>query len=145
MKQIHKRQIILLLSVACLVFGIVVSYIFCKALDESGYILADSNHPVSISETGNIGDFIGGVVGTIFSLVSVVLLILTLTDQFQQNKLDSFGQTFYEMLHIHNDNITSMSLKDSDNTTGRDVFSKLVSQYEVIYGISPLQRKVLTH
>ena len=76
MKQIHKRQIILLLSVACLVFGIVVSYIFCKALGESGYILADSNHQVSISETGNIGDFIGGVVGTIFSLVSVVLLIL---------------------------------------------------------------------
>ena len=38
MKQIHKRQIILLLSVAWLVFGIVVSYIFCKALDESGYI-----------------------------------------------------------------------------------------------------------
>ena len=75
MKQIHKRQIILLLSVAWLVFGIVVSYIFCKALDESGYILADSKHPVSISETGNIGDFIGGVVGTIFSLVSVVLLI----------------------------------------------------------------------
>ena len=73
------------------------------------------------------------VVGTIFSLVSVLLLILTLTDQFHQNKLDSFGQTFYEMLHIHNDNITSMSLKDSDNTTGRDVFSKLVSQYEVIY------------
>lgn len=104
MKQIHKRQIILLLSVACLVFGIVVSYIFCKALGESGYILADSNHQVSISETGNIGDFIGGVVGTIFSLVSVVLLILTLTDQFQQNKLDRFGQTFYEMLHIHNDN-----------------------------------------
>lgn len=133
MKQIHKRQIILLLSVAWLVFGIVVSYIFCKALGESGYILADPKHPVSISETGNIGDFIGGVVGTIFSLVSVVLLILTLTDQFQQNKLDSFGQTFYEMLHIHNDNITSMSLKDSDNTTGRDVFSKLVSQYEVIY------------
>lgn len=104
-----------------------------KVLGESGYILADSKHPVSISETGNIGDFIGGVVGTIFSLVSVVLLILTLTDQFHQNKLDSFGQTFYEMLHIHNDNITSMSLKDSDNTTGRDVFSKLVSQYEVIY------------
>ena len=133
MKQIHKRQIILLLSVAWLVFGIVVSYIFCKALGESGYILADPKHPVSISETGNIGDFIGGVVGTIFSLVSVVLLILTLTDQFHQNKLDSFGQTFYEMLHIHNDNITSMSLKDSDNTTGRDAFSKLVSQYEVIY------------
>lgn len=132
-KQRYKRQIFFWLSVACLVFGIAVSFVFYKALSESGFILADSNHTVSISETGNIGDFVGGVVGTIFSLVSVVLLILTLTDQFHQYKLDRFGQTFYEMLHIHNDNITSMSLKDSDNTTGRDVFSKLVSQYEVIF------------
>lgn len=132
-KQRYKRQIFFWLSVACLFFGIAVSFVFYIVLSESGFILADSNHTVSISETGNIGDFVGGVVGTIFSLVSVVLLILTLTDQFHQYKLDRFGQTFYEMLHIHNDNITSMSLKDIDNTTGRDVFSKLVSQYEVIF------------
>lgn len=58
-----------------------------------------------------------------------------LTDQRNQYKLDSFGQTFYEMLHIHNDNVTSMKLKDVDNTTGRDVFSKLVNDYEHIYDI----------
>lgn len=132
-KHRYKRQFFFWLSVACLFFGIAVSFVFYIVLRESGFILADSNHTVSISETGNIGDFVGGVVGTIFSLVSVVLLILTLTDQFHQYKLDRFGQTFYEMLHIHNDNITSMSLKDIDNTTGRDVFSKLVSQYEVIF------------
>lgn len=132
-KHRYKRQFFFWLSVACLFFGIAVSFVFYIVLRESGFILADSNHTVSISETGNIGDFVGGVVGTIFSLVSVVLLILTLTDQFHQYKLDRFGQTFYEMLHIHNDNITSMSLKDIDNTTGRDVFSKLVLQYEVIF------------
>lgn len=58
MKQILKRQIFFWLSVACLVFGIVVFYIFYKVLGESGYILADSKHPVSISETGKYVFFI---------------------------------------------------------------------------------------
>lgn len=118
-----------------LAFGLVISSFFIWALWKSNYTLADSEHKVSISATGNIGDFIGGVVGTVLSFASVILLILTLTDQRDQYKLDSFGQTFYEMLHIHNDNVTSMKLKDVDNTTGRDVFSKLVNDYEHIYDI----------
>lgn len=116
-------------------FGLVISSYFIWALNESNYTLADSEHEVSISETGNVGDFVGGVVGTVLSFASVILLILTLTDQRDQNKLDRFGQTFYEMLHIHNDNVTSMKLKDVDNTTGRDVFTKLVTDYEHIYDI----------
>lgn len=85
-----------------LAFGIVISAFFIWALWKSNYTLADSVHKVSISETGNIGDFIGGVVGTVLSFSSVILLILTLIDQRDQNQLDRFGQTFYEMLHIHN-------------------------------------------
>ena len=122
-------------SFILLAFGFVISSFFIWTLRKSNYTLADSEHEVSISETGNIGDFIGGVVGTVLSFASVILLILTLIDQRDQNKLDRFGQTFYEMLHIHNDNVTSMKLKDVDNTTGRDVFSKLVTDYEHIYDI----------
>ena len=118
-----------------LAFGLVISSFFIWALRKSNYTLADSEHEVSISATGNIGDFIGGVVGTVLSFASVILLILTVTDQRDQYKLDSFGQTFYEMLHIHNDNVTPMRHKDVDNTTGRDVFSKLVTDYEHIYDI----------
>lgn len=133
--QKSKWWILNVISLSLLVFAFVISIVFCFVLRESNYILADSEHKVSISETGNIGDFVGGVVGTVLSFASVILLILTLIDQRDQNILDRFGQTFYEMLHIHNDNVTSMKLKDVDNTTGRDVFSNLVADYEHIYDI----------
>lgn len=133
--QKSKWWILFIISLSLLIFGIVILIVFCFVLRESNYILADSEHTVSMPETGNIGDFVGGVVGTILSFASVILLILTLTDQRDQNKLERFGQTFYEMLHIHNDNVTSMKLKDVDNTTGRDVFTKLVTDYEHIFDI----------
>lgn len=133
--QKSKWWILNIISLSLLVFAFVISIVFYIVLRESNYILADSVHKVCMSATGNIGDFVGGVVGTVLSFASVFLLILTLTDQRDQNKLDRFGQTFYEMLHIHNDNVTSMKLKDVDNTTGRDVFTKLVTDYEHIYDI----------
>ena len=133
--QKSKWWILNIISLSLLVFAFVISIVFYFVLRGSNYILADSVHKVCMSETGNIGDFVGGVVGTVLSFASVFLLILTLTDQRDQNKLDRFGQTFYEMLHIHNDNVTSMKLKDVDNTTGRDVFTKLVTDYEHIYDI----------
>lgn len=94
--QKSKNWILFVISLLLLLFGLVISLIFCYVLRESDYILADSVHKVIMSDTGNIGDFIGGVVGTVLSLASVILLILTLTDQRDQNKLDRFGQTFYE-------------------------------------------------
>lgn len=133
--QKSKWWILNIISLSLLVFAFVISIVFCFVLRESNYILADSEHTVSMSETGNIGDFVGGVIGTVLSFASVFLLILTLTDQRDQNKLERFGQTFYEMLHIHNDNVTSMKLKDVDNTTGRDVFTKLVTDYEHIFDL----------
>lgn len=129
----YRRRGFYWLSVFLLLFGIGISGVFHNVLRISNYTLADSEHKVSISETGNIGDFVGGVVGTVFSLASLFLLILTLKDQAHQYKTDRFGQTFYEMLHIHNDNVTLMRLNGVDTTTGREVFTELVADYEIIF------------
>ena len=129
------KRILFFISLGLLIIGFVISIYFVWALSKSNYILADAEHEVSISETGNIGDFVGGVVGTVLSFASVILLILTFKDQQVLNKLDRFGQTFYEMLHIHNDNVTSMKLNDVENTIGRDVFTKLVTDYEHIFDL----------
>lgn len=146
--QKSKWWILFILSLVLLIFGLTISIVFYCVLRDSNYTLADSTHKVSISETGNIGDFVGGVVGTVLSFASVILLILTLTVQRDQNKLDRFGQTFYEMLHIHNDNVTSMKLKDVDNTTGRDVFRNLLlimSIYMILFMVVSRILEVLYH
>lgn len=78
--QKYRWWILVVLSLSLLLFGLLISIVFFCVLRESNYTLADSEHKVSISATGNIGDFIGGVVGTVLSFASVILLILTLTE-----------------------------------------------------------------
>ena len=80
-----KWWILFITSLLLLIFGLTISIVFYCVLRDSDYILADSAHKVSISETGNIGDFVGGVVGTVLSFASVILLILTLTSLFYGN------------------------------------------------------------
>ena len=63
--QKSKCWILFILSLVLLIFGLTISIVFYNVLRDSNYTLADSAHKVSISETGNIGDFVGGVVGTV--------------------------------------------------------------------------------
>lgn len=131
----HKvvHGICIVLSIAILSVGVIIEIKFIDILQSCGFVLADTE--ISMPETGNVGDFIGGVVGTLFSLASIILLLLTLRDQNHQYKRDRLGQTFYEMLHIHNDNVVGMNLKDAEKTLGRDAFTKLLDDYEVIYDL----------
>lgn len=55
----YRRRGFYWLSVFLLLFGIGISGVFFYVLRISDYTLADSEHKVSISETGNIGDFVG--------------------------------------------------------------------------------------
>lgn len=84
--------------------------------------------------TGPIGDFVGGVFGTFFSFISALLVIYTIVLQNRQHARDVFSQTFYEMLHIHNDNVTGMQMQWQNNVIeGRKVFSVLVEEYSRTY------------
>lgn len=86
--------------------------------------------------TGPIGDFVGGVFGTLFSFASALLVVYTIYLQNRQHAKDTFSQTFYEMLHIHNDNVKSMTMQwQNDQVHGRKVFSILVGEYARTYDL----------
>lgn len=86
--------------------------------------------------TGPIGDFVGGVFGTLFSFASALLVVYTIYLQNRQHAKDTFSQTFYEMLHIHNDNVKSMTMHwQNDQVHGRKVFSILVEEYARTYNL----------
>ena len=87
----HKvvHGICIVLSIAILSVGVIIEIKFIDILQSCGFVLADTE--ISMPETGNIGDFIGGVVGTLFSLASIILLLLTLRDQNHQYKRDRLG------------------------------------------------------
>lgn len=98
-------------------------------------ILTPDGQTPDMSLTGNIGDFVGGTIGTILTLGSAILVIVTLQEQEKQNTRDRFAQSFYEMLHLHRENVSELSLEKTGDITlkGRLVFAELINEYTRVY------------
>lgn len=122
-------------SILIIVVGICVFVFFCFFLSTHNIILTPEGETPDMPLTGNIGDFVGGTIGTIFTLASALLVIVTLHEQEKQNARDRFAQSFYEMLHLHRENVSEMSLSKGKGITlkGRMVFSELIKEYTQVY------------
>lgn len=80
---------------------------------------------VSATAAGQLGDFVGGYVGTGFLLISILLLYATLKSQRCASQLQSFELRFFELVKMHRDNVAEMQLQE---TTGRRVFVLLCTE-----------------
>ena len=76
--------------------------------------------------TGQVGDFIGGVVGTFFSLAGFLILILTLSEQIKFANKERFESKFFDLLKLHRENIQEMQ---SGNKNGRKELQDIFSQF----------------
>ena len=90
---------------------------FAKAFRATGTIDATT--------AGQLGDFVGGYVGSYFALVSVVLLFATLNSQRKVYELQSFENKYFELLKMHRENVAELELQ---TTTGRKVFVLLIRE-----------------
>lgn len=69
--------LLIIISITAIVVGLVVSYHFYETL-KPFLKIAEPGDTLDITATGMIGDFIGGVIGPIFSFVGVLLFFLAL-------------------------------------------------------------------
>lgn len=120
-----------------LICGFVLAVGFFVFIGKHNIILTPEKETPDFDITGSIGDYVGGVIGTFFSLVSAILVIVTLQEQEKQYKRDRFIQSFYEMLHLHRDNVSNLvyTKHDQENITGREVFSVLVREYSRAFSL----------
>jgi N-acetylglutamate synthase-like GNAT family acetyltransferase len=82
---------------------------------------------------GLLGNFVGGYFGTLFVLLNVVLLFLTLKGQrliFQQQ---SFETKYFQLLKIHSDNVDALELQ---GVKGRRVFLLMLREFRSILSIT---------
>lgn len=123
------------LSILVIVIGICTLLFYWNFLCTHNIILTPKGKTPDMSLTGNIGDFVGGTIGTIFTLASALLVIVTLREQEKQNTRDRFAQSFYEMLHLHRENVSELSLEKSGGVilNGRQVFAELIREYTQVY------------
>ncbi len=91
----------------------------------------DADGTLDMPSVGQIGDFIGGFTGTIFSIVGIILLFETLALQRQESKegkdvflKQQFDNTFFELLKLHQENLNSLKTYDiiGNELKGRDFF-----------------------
>lgn len=113
-----------LFSILCVISGLIISVYFFKKLSvEYNYELESST---DMSGTGQVGDFIGGVVGTFFSLAGFLILILTLSEQIKFANKERFESKFFDLLKLHRENIQEMN---SGSKSGRKELHEIFGQF----------------
>lgn len=76
------------------------------------------------------GSFIGGYIGTFLTLLSIVILYLTLINQRESSDLDKFENKFFELIKIHRENVSNITLFRG-KSEGRAAVVNLVRGYRV--------------
>lgn len=87
---------------------------------------------VDRTAAGQLGDFVGGYIGTYFALVTVVLVIKTLKEQRRSGESEKFETKYFELIKIHRDNVTEMRLQ---TIPGRRIFVLLLAEFRRILQI----------
>ena len=97
----------ILIGLGCLVF---VSFII-KSCNDDFSLFGSTNYEV----TGQFGDYVGGVVGTLFALAGTFLIYLTFNEQLRENKRNAFESIFFQMINLHKQNVSEFRLRISEN------------------------------
>lgn len=85
---------------------------------------------VNPTGAGQLGDFVGGYVGTFFALVSVVLLTSTFRGQRSSAQLLNFETKYFELLRLHRDNVAELEVQ---SVAGRKLFVVLIREYRSVH------------
>ena len=99
-------------------------------------VLNSANYTIgedfNYEKTGQFGDYIGGVVGTVFALAGTILVFASFKQQQQRNTIESFEKNYFEMIRVHEDIVKDMNY---GGKSSRDVFTLAIEQLRRIYNI----------
>ncbi|WP_406843722.1 putative phage abortive infection protein [Flavobacterium soyae] len=107
-----------------IIAGIAVSIYFFYALKFEYEIKLGKN--ILLPETGQVGDFIGGVVGTLFSLAGFILIVISIFDQTRFVTRERFENKFFDLLKLHRENVLELG---NDNNNGRKEIHDIFNQF----------------
>jgi hypothetical protein len=92
-----------------------------------------ASNTVDPATAGQLGDFVGGYLGTLFTLVSVVLLFSTLKNQRIASQQQYFETKYFELIKMHRDNVSELEIQ---NIKGRKIFVTLIREFREILKIA---------
>jgi hypothetical protein len=87
---------------------------------------------VDPTKAGQLGDFVGGYIGTWLGVLSLVLLLATLRESRTASERLQFENKYFELIKMHRDNVAEMQVK---GITGRRLFVILIRELRAILRI----------
>src|SRR6266705_1561589 len=84
---------------------------------------------VSPEAAAQLGSFVGGYVGSVFVLISIVLLFITLKNQIRSSEKEKFETKYFELLKMHRDNVAEVELGKAG---GRKLFVLLLREFRSV-------------
>jgi hypothetical protein len=121
--------------------------IFCLLFTICFY-LGQLLNPVAFNEYfGTFGEFVGGVLGTLFALISIVLMKNTFDSQRQESKdqrndaaIQRFNNLFFELLRVYQENVKELGGKQFFNEQQQKIQKE---EYEEIKQYNNYKYRVL--
>lgn len=93
---------------------------------------------IDFSDTGDVGDTIGGITGPFIAIIAAALTYLAFRVQYEANeqqkldlKTERFESKFYEMLRLHRANVEEMNI--AGKVEGRKVFVRMFYELRQVY------------
>ena len=118
------------------VMAIILAFVLVLLLVENEDINFNFNKPVS--DPGQIGDLIGGISAPFIGLIGALLTFLAFWIQYRFNEFQTekmertrIEGLFYEMLRIHRENVSEITIKDTSKS--RRAFISMFKEFKFCY------------
>lgn len=103
------------------IFGIIGIIAFFIIIFNKSYYFNETSI-IDPSLASQFGDFFGGFVGTIFSILSVFLLIYTILHQNKDSHKTALETNFFRMIDYHNQNVDQLKISHLDSTRKDELY-----------------------
>lgn len=112
-----KKPFIVIIWVIVILFGVIGLITFFVVLLNPIYF--NCSGKIDTALANSFGQFFGGLVGTIFSITSTLLILLTIILQNIDSKKKQTEEHFFKMLDYHNENVRLLNVKHIENLKGK--------------------------
>ena len=118
-----RKGFVIVLTLICCIFAIILFFDLENVNKECWIIKKKSTDNNSF--WGTFGDFIGGVLGTILTLISVLYVAKTFREQQKETKSQRFNNLFFELLRVYQEQVKSCKeVNYKKEYCGKDFFDK---------------------
>ena len=108
------RILAIVLWIIVILFGALGFILLISVLFNDVYF--NTSKEIDPDLAAKFGSFFGGFIGTMFTISSVLLILVTLIKQHIENRKNQIINNFFKMLDYHNENVKQLSVSHIDTT-----------------------------